>query len=351
MKESKNIYELLNHMNINLEDYEPEDLNDMEKQSLKSRFRKSGRRRINFKKIGAIAAMAVLTLGFFSQTNLGANVYAAAESKIAEISYSIGKTMGIERDIAPYAKVVNQTVEDNGVEVKLSDVIMDKDEIIFSILVNMNKPVDGFRFNDQIFINGRKLTNYGATGSSGAIDNSDTVFYLTSAVDAKGIELSDDIDMKIVLSDLNYYADGSEKSMKGKWEFEFTANGKELMANTQVFPLDYSFSIDNQSYMLEEFRCNPVNQKIFGKIKGKSKFSYKVDLRGHDNSGNEVVFFLTSVSGEDLVFKYENIQGDLSDKITSLTLTPYAAQLPEKSGKMSNDYKQVGEAFTILLND
>jgi RNA polymerase sigma factor (sigma-70 family) len=148
----------------------------------------------------------------------------------------------------------------------------------------------------------------------------------------------------------NRVSSTSEKRIKGKWEFEFTASGSELMANSHTLPMDYSFNIGDQKYILEEFRYNPVNQKIFGKVKGKSNDSYAIDLKGHDNLGNEVIFFLTSVSDEDLVFKYENIHGDLSDEITSITLIPYAAKYPEQSGKMSDDYKQVGEEFTIILS-
>ena len=66
--------------------------------------------------------------------------------------------------------------------------------------------------------------------------------------------------------------------------------------------------------------------------------------------GNEVVFYLASVSGEDLEFKYSNIYSDLSDELTSISLTPYAAKLPEQSGKMSDDYRQVGEEFIIYLS-
>lgn len=149
---------------------------------------------------------------------------------------------------------------------------------------------------------------------------------------------------------LNFEESISEGKIKGEWKFEFTANGSELMANTYALPLDYSFNIENQIYILEEFRYNPINQKIFGKIKDKSKDAYQLDLRGRDNLGNQVTFFLTSQDGEELVFKYENIYGDLSDEITSITLTPYAAKFPEESGRMSNDWKQAGEEFTILLN-
>jgi len=350
MKDSKNIYELLNHLEFNLEDYSKEELDDMEKQRFKNNFKKSIRRKINFKKFGTIAAIAVLSFGLLVQTNVGKNVYAAAESKISEITYSIGKAMGIERNIEPYANVIDDIVEHNGVEVKLNDVILDKDELIFSTMVNTTKAVDGVRFDYDIFVDGKQLRNYGATGSLGRIDDSDTLFVETYCVNTKGINLNKNIDVKIVLKNLNYVIDTSEEEIRGKWEFEFAANGSELMANTYVLPMDYSFDIGEQNYILEEFRHNPVNQKIFGKVKGKSNDSYALDLRGHDNLGNEVVFFLTSVSGEDLVFKYENFYGDLSDEITSITLTPYAAKLPEKSGKMSDDYKQVGEEFTILLN-
>lgn len=349
MKDSKNIYELLNHMEVNIDNYEKEELCDMEKQRLKDNFRKNIEKKFNIKKIGTIAAALALTIGAFSQTNFGKDVYAATESKISKISYSIGKALGIEKDIEPYANVVNQIVEDNGVEVKLTDVIIDKDELVLSTIVNTNRHIDGFRFDYDIFINGKRLTNYGGTGRRGAIDNTNTIFYDIYSFDTKGIDTKENIAIKITLSDLNYYIGDSKEEIKGKWEFKFTANGKELMANTYVLPIDYSFNIDNQNYNLEEFKLNPVNQKILGKVKEKLADSYQIELRGYDNLENEVTFFLSSKSGEDLVFKYENIYGDLSDEITSITLTPYAAKIPKESGRMIEDYKQVGGEFTIFL--
>ncbi|SCG81692.1 hypothetical protein DW1_0071 [Proteiniborus sp. DW1] len=350
MKNSKNIYELLNQVEFNIDDYEKVELSDIEKKKLKQRFKEGRRKRLDFKKLGAITAALALTIGVFSQTSVGKSVYASAQSKITEISYSIGRALGIERNIEPYENIVNQIVENKGVEIKLTGVIIDKDELILSTIVNTNKPVDGFFFDYDIYINGKKLRDYGMTGSSGAIDDSKTIFFTANSFDVKGIDLYETLDIKVVLKNLHYYLVGeSDEEIKGKWEFEFTASGNELATTSYTLPLDYSFDIDNTTYILEEFRYNPVNQKIFGKLKNQSTDSYQVDLRGHDNLGNEVIFFLTSVSGEELVFKYENIYGDLADEITSITLTPYAAKLPEESGRMSNDYKQVGEEFTIIL--
>jgi hypothetical protein len=351
MKNTKNIYELLNHLDINLEHYAQEELDDMEKQKLKKAFRGNRNRISNAKKIGTVAVALLMALGFFTQTNWGKAVYAATESKLAEISYSIGEALGIERNIKPYASVVNQVVESNGVEMKLTDVIIDKDELILSIITNTNKPVvEGVNFDYDIFINGKQIRNYGATGSSGPIDDSQTRFFSAYAVNIDGIDTTENVNTKVVLKNLTYYTgNAATEKVKGEWEFEFAANGSELMANTYALGLDYSFNIGPEKYTLHEFRYNPVNQKIFGKVQDRSGRSYEIDLRGSDNLGNEVEFFLTSVSGEDLVFKYQNLDGDLSDKITSITLTPYAAKLPEKSGKTSDEWEQVGEAFTIFL--
>lgn len=362
MKDSKNVYKLLNQADFDIQDYEREDLSDIERKKLKVDFRKRNRRKVNLKKATAIVVTLILAVGVFNQTSFGKNVYAIAQSKVSEISYSIGKALNIERNIEPYANVVDQIAENKGVEVKLTDVIIDKDELIFSTIINTNQPMDGFHFNYHIFVNGKKLKNYGATGSAGAIDGSDNLFFETYAVDIKKINTDENVDIKIVLKDLSYYYVGDRmgelkegekierKRIKGKWEFEFNATGKELMAKTHALPIDYSFSIDDAKYVLEEFRYNPVNQKIYGKIKNKSKDSYAVDLRGHDDLGNEVIFYLGTLSGENLIFKYSNIDGDLSDEIKSITLTPYAAKYPKKSGRMNSEYKQVGEEFTVFLN-
>ncbi len=264
----------------------------------------------------------------------------------------------MKKNIEPYANVVNQVVENNGVEVKLTDVIIDKDELIFSTVINTNKAVSGFNLDYNIYINGKKLRDYGGSGLSGAIDDSKTLFHEMYSFEVKGIDTKEDVDIRIVLENFNYYIEGLEKGeikeerIKGKWEFEFTANGRELAANTYALPLDYSFGIDNTKYILEEFRYNPVNQKIYGKIEDKNRgLEYDIELRGgEDNLGSKVVFYLSSADKENLVFKYSNLNKDLAEEITSINLTPYAVKFPEENGRLNNDWKQVGEEFTIYFN-
>lgn len=350
MKNAESIYGLLNDLNMNLEDYAKEELSEMEKQNLKKAFRIK-KNSTKYKKSGTIAAALLMAVVLFAQTSWGKAVYAATESKLAEISYSISEALGIERNIAPYANVVNQVVENNDTEMKLTDVIIDKDELILSVITSTNKPVQGINFDYDIFINGKKISNYSATGTSGPIDDSRTNFSSAYSVNIAGIDTTGNVDVKVVLTNLTLYtSDAGPEKVKGEWKFEFAANGSELTADTYALALDYEFNIGDEKYTLEEFRYNPVNQKIFGKVKNRSEQSYEIDLRGMDNLGNKVEFALTSVSGEDLIFKYQNLYGDLSDEITSITLTPYAAKLPEESGKTSDVWEQVGEEFTIHLD-
>lgn len=358
MANSKNIYEFLNEVDFNIEDYEKEELTDIEKQNLKRSVRKNMKKKFNLKKFGSIAAALILTIGVFGQTSLGKNVYATAGSKISEISYSVGKALGIERNIEPYANVVNKVVEINGVEVKLNDVIIDRNELIFTTTVNTNKTVDDVYFDCDIYINGKKLIDYGGFGIYGTVESAKTLFHQLYSFEINDMETKGDIDIRIVLSNLNYYrrelekSDIKEEKIKGKWEFEFTASGSELMANTHTLPLDYSFNIDNTEYILEEFRFNPINKKIYGKIEGEHKeLEYVIILRGEDNLGNKIEFPLLSADWEKIIFRYNNYYRDLAEEITSINLTPYALRYPEEGGRVEeDDWEKVGEEFTIYIN-
>ena len=57
----------------------------------------------------------------------------------------------------------------------------------------------------------------------------------------------------------------------------------------------------------------------------------------------KLYFYLGTLSGENLIFKYSNIDGDLSDEKKSITLAPYAAKYPKKSGRMNSSINRSGK--------
>jgi hypothetical protein len=351
MRESKNIYEALNNINFNIDDYEKQEISDLEKKKIKRSFMKSRKKQYNFKKIGVIAAALALTIGILSQTDFTQSVYAATQSKISEISYSISQALGIERNIEPYLNVVNQVVEDKGIEVKLTEVIIDEGQLYFATIVDTGKPMDMIDFDYDIFINGKKIVNAGGGAASNSINDSGTIISTHYNRKIKDTKLTGNLDIRIVLKSLNYYENSIPKKMKGKWEFEFTANGAELTAETYKIPLNYSFNIGKEKYILEEFRYNPVSQNISGRIEVDEKgFSrYDLNLKGKDNLGNIVEFDSGSISVSDgVVLKRSRYYGDLDSKATSITLAPYIKEFPEKDGQpYVEEWKQIGEEFTV----
>jgi len=97
---------------------------------------------------------------------------------------------------------------------------------------------------------------------------------------------------------------------------------------------------------------NALGQKIYASISNFiTKPMYDVKLKGIDDLGNKVEFYVSRGDKEGALFKIENIiDGNLNEKAKTLTLTPYAAKFPDKSGEMNGEYKQVGDKFTIDLS-
>lgn len=353
MKDSKDIYEILNQVHFNIEDYEKEELNDMEKLNLKKSFGKNIRKRLNLKKYGSIAMALILTITIFSQTNFGRHVYAITESKISEISYSISKALDIERDIEPYTNVVNQIVEKNGIEVKLAEVIIDQDELILTTIVDGAGELSLINFDWKVFINGKRIANSGGSGSTRPINEDETIFSMVYSIGVKDISLEENMDIRIVFDDLRHYVGDRSKKIKGTWEFEFNANGRELMVETNTNPFNYSYNIANAEYILDELRYNPVNQKIYGKIEGSNSWMgrYDIKLEGEDNLGNKVEFYLGSKSADgSMEYRYDNYYGDLYLEAEYIILAPYYKEYPEEDGKSYIEkWEKVGEEFTIFL--
>jgi hypothetical protein len=112
------------------------------------------------------------------------------------------------------------------------------------------------------------------------------------------------------------------------------------------------FNIGEQKYKLEEFRHNPVNQKIYGTSQNEYEVSHDIILRGYDDLGNKVEFDSYRYKDKELIFHYSNYSNegnDLSDDAKSITLIPYAAEYPKETGGITSNYEQVGEEFIINL--
>ncbi|WP_160688244.1 DUF4179 domain-containing protein [Clostridium sp. C2-6-12] len=353
---NNNIYSMLNEGNINLEEYERKDFNDIEKKNIMNNFRKSISKKKSCKRNIVAAGLAVALM----VTLFGTNVGVQALTKTLQIAgvEDIGRFLGIQKNLDDYKTVINKVISNNGVTVQLNEVILDGDELTVSYNVIYDKKLSEIYGENQsednqawhgfngISINGKEL-NTGGGGGSRSIDEYTIQSVLT--YDIGELDLSGDLDIKLSCSPVEVNRDINNKS--NKWGFEFRTNGDLLKIDTKELSLNNKFIMENGTeYTLQKYTSNAVGQKIYASVSNfKMKPTYDISLKGTDNLGNKVEFYASHSSKDNALFKIENIYGNLNENAKILTLTPYAAKYPEESGKMDEEYKQVGEPFIIDL--
>jgi len=293
--------------------------------------------------VAAILAFCMLTSIGFATPSLASNV--------RNISYSIGRNisdfLGLQRNLDEYKTVINKEVTANSITVKLNEVILDGDELTVSYNVSPNIYLKGNPswpgFN-SISVNGKEV-NGGSSGGSTNVD--DNTIQSVMTYDLGKIDLSGELDIKILSSAMSL----KDKENKVSWNFEFKTNGNQLKIDTKEILLKNKFALENgEEFTLKKYTDNALGQKIYASISNFTTKSIDVQLKGIDDLGNKVEFYMSRGGKEDALFKIENIDGNFNEKAKTLTLTPYAAKYPDKSGEMDGEYKQVGDKFIIDLS-
>lgn len=347
MKES--IYDLLNDIDSSPESYTPAQVTHKDIKSWRKAFKAKGLsssaagkgagRKHPYVKYAAAAAAAVVLICAGCLPSVRLTAYAAVKA----ITYDLGHLLGIDADLSAYTTVVGESVAKDGISVTLNEVILDENMMYITDTVTSSEKLDttekqmAYNPTALVFVNGKMASQ----GMSGGIEQADDYNLVsTLEIDLPDIDTSGSVDMEIL-----YWVNDKEIG-----SISFTASGAELLADTVTIPLNEIITLpDNSTLSLEKYTTSEVGQKIFFTL-SPEKAVYDVILKGEDNLGNPVEFITRSIhdgQGRMEVSTIDN--GYVSDQAETLTLTPYAVKFPETSGKMSNDYQPVGDAFTIQL--
>lgn len=334
---SQSIYEMLNGIETDFSTYQEEQpLSDLEKRRCKkSIMKKTGSRQGNKKKVIAAAACLAVCLTAIGMGPMKGEVEAAARF----LSYNIQTALGVKKDLSGYENVVNQSVTKEGLTVTLNEVILDKDSLVVSItesgVLKESSPTG------TLYINGRRMDG-GASGGMRNPEGSEKIRESVMEYDLVDVDTDGTLDIELELSDI----EGNSASV---WEFSFTATGSQLSADTREIALDAGFELpDGSRVSLTSMTINDLGQKIYFNLAGRDK-SYDLKLTGEDNLGNPVEFYLSRGTKEGGRLNLDKLSSSLSEEASGITLTPYAVEFPEKSGKLSDDWEQAGEAFTISI--
>lgn len=353
----KNIYDMLNDIDIDLDEYEKEDFNDIEKQRIKKKFRKSiNRKNNNNKKYVAVASAAVITVGLLSNSNIRTYAY----EKLVDIGNNITSALGIETNLDEYIENINQSVTRNGLTVSIKEVVLDGNELLIFIEHEYDKELKKGEsidlISENLYINGEKV-NKGVSGYYTKRSGSKSEFVLGYELDKA--EYKGDIDVKLRIMDAYKWEDEESEDFKriiGPWTFKFKVNADKVSKDTKTVRLDKDIKLENGFDIdVVEYKQNKLNQVITIKIKdelSEIEGNGTLILKGTDNFGNKVEFIpKNGIDDIRIGYKYEfdSSKNKFNFNSQYLNIAPYIRTNTEKDGKDHIEDKKIGEEFKIDL--
>lgn len=350
----KNIYDLCNDVQTNIQDYTIEKVTELEKRGMKQMAKQCAGKKRSYKKLAGVACAAILLTTFAVSAPGSMVVYAASEG----IAWHISNFMGLERDLQEYATVVGTAQTDQGYTIRLNEVVLDQGSLVVSTNVYQEGATTDEALQElkmgvpmgRVFVNGRLILDSASGGARLEEDNSvgSVIRY-----DLDGIDTSGELDIKLIFDHISL----QEGSPTGKWKFHFVADGSALAAATDSIPLDYQFTLENDARVqFTEYTANALGQRFYFTIDGVSKqerSDYNLRLTGTDDLGQEVIFETMRIDGQKGTgyMECQMIGAPVTEQTKWLELTPYAVAFPKESGRMSNNYEKVGEPFKLDLTN
>ena len=293
------------------------------------------------------AACLALVLGV---TVFSSDVHAAIE----HIRWSLSSALGLSGDLADYRDIINTTVTDHGYMITLQEVIATDEKLVVNYTIQRE---DGESMgeiplmpdSDQLYINGMNATN-AVSGGSGFIDDEHTIVGISSTFDVPGIDMAQENTYQLKLGSLNNY--DSDTKIKGTWNFSFTADGSDIITDTTTLPISRTFTVaEGVIVTLEELTMNELEQRISYRMEGST--DYLLQLTATDSTGTQAQFDTKIFQGANGIGYMQNQEiiddGRISESAETVTMTLYAVEIPKESGRMNDNYVQLGEPFEVKL--
>lgn len=353
----KNIYDMLNDIEVDLSEFEKDDFNDIEKMKIKKKIRQSiGKKNTNYKKYISVASIAILSIAMVSITPLGTY----ASKIISDLVFDLKSALRIEVDDGNYIKVINESITKQGVTLRLNEAVLNDDKLMVSMTTISEEKIPNdviieYNGETKLYINEEFIDNvYMINGMNASKNNIDEVLFFN--VDTN--KYSGEINIKIEIDQLDISRNIKdkyvpEKTIEGPFVFEFDFDTTKINNNTKNIELDKVIKLeDNQEIKLDKFVYNPLSQKIYY-TKNKEALDNKTDivLIGKDDLGNEVRFDPSSeIDGSGQLIT--NTSGKRVDKSAKyLTLTAYKLIFILESSSYKEELEEIETNITIDLNN
>ncbi|MCU5105956.1 DUF4179 domain-containing protein [Bacillus cereus] len=358
----KDIYELLNDIDIDEKELEEIEAPEIEKEKVKRNVKQSIRMKKKMKswKKGVAAAsilvglsVATLGIGFPTyagglpivgdifrfldngRTGLYENYKADAEKK-TELHYNYQQ----------YATVLNMTKESNGIKITINDAIFDGKTVSINYSIESNRDLGGNPSTlDFLTIKGAGVQS-GSNEITKVADRKYTGLIKTSSDLVSSKETTVNIEWSIKSIDILE----TEETIKGDWNFNINLRGIE---NKEQL-IRGSTEKDGVKVNMERMEITPMsfilyyNQEVSQEIRGVWD-GVDIDLEVSDDLGNQYSGEGNGGSGEDSYnFNWSKTFQQLNENATKLIITPHVnlrIHTPENYGSVTIVGGHVKESF------
>ncbi|RDY27278.1 DUF4179 domain-containing protein [Romboutsia weinsteinii] len=324
----KDIYELLNDIEIDESEFEEMSVNDIERAKVKKTLKNSIKRKNNWKKKGiAVASAGIITT---SVLGMAFPSYAKDIPIVRDIFavLDIFET-GVYKDYKKNSNDIDVTKVSNGISITINDAIFDGSTIIYTYTIESDRDLgDKPNVSDDVSIKGNFTS--GMTGNSicEKVDENTYIGQSVRTISDFVKDKKDSIDFKINIDRLASFGSSPEeyKEEKGKWKFNISLDA--VKGNTQV--VNQSVEKEGIEAIIEEININPMSMNIVYTQKDSEEVMNKwdrtdisVDIRddlgnvyqGEDNGGSG------NTKG---VMTWSKTFEKLKDGATKLIITPKA---------------------------
>lgn len=282
----KDIYELLNEMDINVNEFEEMEVTDLYKAKVKRTLKGSLKQKKKIKGWKWNIAVAVILIGSsFTTLALTSPAYAYKIPVIGDIFRYLdtGFTGGLYDEYKSYSNVINMTEESKDIKITINDAIYDGETVSIAYSLESNRDLgDSPYLFDSLDIKG---SNGVASGSQiSKVDENNNYVGLITATGFNRKE-KDRINIKWNIESITIQ--DSEEKITGNWNFTLALNATE--SNTQL--VNRSAERDGVMVNIDKISVTPMSfivnydQVITDNVRNKWDGA-EVDIEIKDELGN-----------------------------------------------------------------
>lgn len=337
----KDVYQLLNEVDVDLEEYDIPELTGFEKKKMKKRMKK----KLHKRPIISRSTFVAITAAAFILFSVGIGTQSNAWANMPILGPLLEHYLGTDEDntFDSYKTVVGHTAKSEQGDITLNEVMIDEGRLLINSSFQPrsdSQQLDELNPFPTVWINGQEVS---ANGGGDVVQLNDSTFALFSSMDIQGLDLSQAMEIKIVYSDV-----GRDSLIKGDWTFEFMASGEALLAESKIIPINREFTLANgQRVEVAELIVSPVSSTLRYHIYSTNGLEYEFDVRFGVEDENGKIYEPTAENTltEDAYFRFEV----LTEEVSSLKITPFIISGKEGEEKTNLHHLLEEEAFEVNL--